>query len=277
MKIATWISVSDLVPIPQTNFEKIIQIFDKKTKFFRSLSLDFIFSSLKQAGVDGLELLIPKHTSDNDICKVRKILDKYRFPVLSIHQSLSNKKPFSLKEVEKLCRFADYFSSSVIVLHSTTLGNSLKDKSFINSLKILQKQYKIKFGIENMSRFCFGSKTFTHDAKEFSQTISDTGLYITFDTTHMGQAGGDIVEFYLSNKERIINIHISDYKNTWINKNVIPQIYSHLPLGQGELPLEKFLRIIKKEKYNSFITMEINSKLNDICDCARFIKSLYYG
>lgn len=275
MKIATWISISDLISIPQTYFEKVVEIFDKKNKFFHTFPLDFIFNSLKHAGVDGLEMLVPMHTSDKDISEVRKILDKYHIPVLSIHQSLSNKKPFSLKEIEKLCKIANIFSSSIVVLHSTTLGKSLINRTFINGLKTLQKKYKIKLGIENMPKTPFTSKLFTYKGKDFSAVVNTAGLYITFDTTHLGQAGEDIIQFYLSNKEKIVHIHISDYKNNLINKHFVSQIDSHLPLKKGGLPIEQFLTILRKESYNGIITMEINSGLTDLCNSAKIIKSVF--
>lgn len=274
MKLSLWTTVSDLISITQTPFEKIIEVFDKKSKIYHSLSPEFIFNSLKEAGVDGLELLVTKHTSEKDIEKIKKVLDKYVIPVLSIHQSLSNKKPFSLDEAERLCKVANIFSASVVVLHSTTLGKSLTNDEFISGLKKLQNKYHVRFGIENMSKSPFKAKTFMYDSIDFARAVKNAELFMTFDTTHLGQTGGDILNFYISNKEQIINIHISDYRSHWINKNLVSQAYTHLPLNEGQLPIEKLLTLLKKNSYNGLITMEINSGLIQLCNSAKFIKSV---
>src|SRR3990167_7633145 len=95
MKISMWVTVSDLVDVRQTVIEKIIDIFDKKHTAFQSYSHDHTFRLLKKAGIDGMELLIPLHTSDKNITDVMKIMDRYNIPVFSIHQSLSNQNRIS--------------------------------------------------------------------------------------------------------------------------------------------------------------------------------------
>lgn len=272
MKLSVWVSVSDLVSTHQTFYEKTIELFDKKSKIFHTRSHGYIFQSLKQSGVDGVELLIALHTSDNNIEDIKKILSKNQMTVLSIHQSLSNKRNISPGQIERLCQIANTFTSPIVVLHSETLGKKLLDTEFIVMLKSLQKKYQISFGVENMTKNPFTSDPFIYRGKDFSREIKKSGLSITFDTTHLAQAGGDIIRFYLSNKERIINIHLSDYKKNWLNKYFIPQVYSHLALGEGELPIEKFLTTLKKEKYHGFITMEINAELAQLCKSAEIIK-----
>jgi len=275
MKLSTWISVSDLISVPRTFFERIVGIFDRKSRIFHTHPHDYIFKSLKQAGIDGLEMMIPLYTSDNDIFKIRKILNTYQMPVFSIHQSLSCRKPISYYEIEKLCKTAKYLSASIVVLHSTAIGKKLMDNTFIQSLKVLEDKYKIKFGIENLSRTPLTNELFTCKSSDFSAVINITGLHITFDTTHLAQTGEDIIQFFISNKEKIVNIHLSDYKNHWINKYFITQVYSHLPLEEGELPIEEFLNALQQNNYQGIITMEINSGLSQICSSTRIIKKVF--
>lgn len=261
MKVSVWIFVSDLVAAPQTFYEKTIELFDKKAKIFHTLSHHHIFRSLKQSGVDGVELLVTLHTSDKNINDVKKILNRNKIPVLSIHQSLSNKTHISCDQIERLCQIANTFVAPIVVLHAETLGKKLKETDFVAQLKSLQKKYNLYFGIENMAK-----------GADFSHEVKKNGLSMTFDTTHLAQAGEDIIQFYLSNKERIINIHISDYKKHWLNTYFVPYVYTHLALGEGGLPMKKFLLILKKEKYNGLITMEINAGLAQLCKSAEIIK-----
>ena len=272
MNVSVWVTVSDLVATRHTPMEMAIGLFDKKQKMFHALPHDEIFHSLKKSGVDGMELLIPLYTSDKNIKEVKEIVRKNTIPILSIHQSLSHMSTISLYEIQRLCQIANIFSASVIVLHSGTLGKKLLDSDFIHSLKKLQKKHAVTFGIENMSQMPLPAASYTYKGEEFSSLLKKTGLSITFDTTHLGQTGGNIIPFYMTNKEKIVNIHLSDYKRTWLNAYLLFQDHTHMPLGKGELPIESLLKLLKKDCYKGLITMEINAHLTQLCESAKMIK-----
>jgi sugar phosphate isomerase/epimerase len=275
MKVSAWVTVSDLIYIKKSKLEIINDtVFGEKT-IYKTHKASKIFTSLKNAGVDGIELLIPLYSSDKNISDVKQITRENNIPVLSIHQSLSSLTSISLSEITRLCQIANLFSAKVITLHAGALGGKLLDPYFVTTLKELQKKYKVAFGVENMpkSLFFFG-KGFTYRDKEFTFLLKDLNLSITFDTTHLAQVGGDIIDFYLNSKDQIVNIHLSDYKTDWVNKKLLLYKGTHLPLLKGELDIKKFLSILKKNYYSGLITMEINGTLEELCESARTIKSI---
>jgi sugar phosphate isomerase/epimerase len=275
MKICLYLQASDLISIKKTLLEKLNNFFikDEKHDLFKKQSMDSVFQSLKKAGVDGLELIFPTIISNEDIEKIKKMTEKYNLPVFNIHQSNDSSFNISLVEIGELCKIANNFSAKVVVLHIDSLGKQLFDKNFITELKKLQRKHNLSFGIENMpkSPFCF-SKPYTYKGKGFSDVVSETGLSITFDTTHLAQVGEDICEFYIANKKKIVNIHLSNYKISWLNKCLLLANDTHLPLNNGELPIIKFLQILKKEKYQGQITMEINARCEELCQNAELIR-----
>jgi sugar phosphate isomerase/epimerase len=100
----------------------------------------------------------------------------------------------------------------------------------------------------------------------FADTVKKAGFSITLDTTHLADAGGDIIAFYNQNKNSIVNIQLSDYRTKW------PKPYLHLQPGKGTLPMEEFLEVLKNNKYDGLITMEIKTDLEGLCESARFIR-----
>ena len=207
MKVSAWVSVSDLVTVKKTLLEKIITIVlkDEKVKIYRTQPFDLIFSSLRKAGVDGLELLVQKHTTDKNIHEIKKLSIKYHLPILSIHQSLDSFGNISLTEIERLCHIANSFLAKVIVIHANALGSRLFDTTFIDTLKNLQKKYTIAFGIENMPKSYFTlHNPHTWKGQKFSSVMGKAGLSITFDTTHLAQVQEDICDFYLNNKKQCL-------------------------------------------------------------------------
>lgn len=275
MKICLYVHFFDLFPTKKTLVDRLNRLIDAdpKHQMYETQSTDHILKSLKESGVDGLELLVPNLLTDKNILEIKKIIKKHQLPVFSIHQSNSSITNISLSEIQRLCEIANVFSAEVITLHSDTLGSSLFNKDFIIKLKKLQEKHKLRFGIENMPKSPASIfKTYSYDPKEFSSVVNNAGLFMTLDTTHLGQVNSDICSFYKENKEKIVDIHISDYKKSWLNRTLLLLNKTHLPLGKGELPITKFLNILKKENYQGIITMEINADLNGLCQNAAMIK-----
>jgi sugar phosphate isomerase/epimerase len=275
MKISLYARISDLIPTEETFFDRVNDFLfrDPKRKMFKNLSADFIFSSLKKSGVEGLELIALANLPEKDIQIVNKMAQKYGLKIFSIHQSNDSLLEIDLKEIERLCKIANAFFANIVVLHINAFKKGLDNKTFIDGLKNLQKKYKVKFGIENVVKTPFTLDPKFYKTTEFSRVLEELDLGVTFDTTHTGQAGEDICKFYRLNKNKILNIHLSDYKKNWLNTILYLANDTHLPPGQGELPIAEFLQLLKKENYQGLVTMEINGNLEELCQNARLIKS----
>jgi len=130
-------------------------------------------------------------------------------------------------------------------------------------LKLLEEKYGIKIGLENGTKnIIIGLKHHCYQGREFSEITAKLGLGITFDLTHLAQANGsDIIDFYKRNRERIVNIHLSDYKYGWFPHNLLN---THMALGKGDLPIEGFLKTLKKDYYDDLLTFEINRSAKEI-------------
>lgn len=275
MKISLFVWVSQLLSTKKTLIQKLNNLIipDPKHKMFATVPVDLILKSIQEAGANGLELIIPPVFTDMDFKNIKKIVDKHNLKVFSIHQSDDSAFGIELPEIERLCVIANKFQADTIVLHIDSLKQGIFEAKFIEELKRLQRKYKISFGIENMPKSPFTlAKTYTYIGGEFSLVLNKAGLTMTLDTTHLGQVDEDICNFYLENKDKIIDIHLSDYKTTWLNRKLLLANDTHLPLGKGELPINKFLDILKKENYQGIITMEINGDLDTLCQNAKMIK-----
>ncbi len=272
MKISAWVSITDLLPEKKTGFGEFI--FDKfiKQKLFSKYNQKDVLLALKNSGVNGIELLSTSNVSDKDIQKVQEMLTEFDLEVFSVHQSIPTLFNISVNEVKGLFQIAHKLKASVIVLHINVIGNQIFDKDYLYVLKDLESKYDIKIAIEN-SPIAYWTifKNYTWRENEFSNLMKKTGFHITFDTTHLAQTGKDIIVFYKKNKDRIINIHLSDYKKSFLNKYLLLSNDTHLPLGKGTLPIRQFLKTLKETHYDGIITMEINGNLSELCQSAELI------
>lgn len=268
MKLSAWVFLTDLIPSKRNFIDRIV-----KKNIFQTHSAHIAFSSLQNAGVDGIELLIPSIVAEKELFEVQHLLQKEKVRVLSLHQPLTIFAKTNIEEIKRLCTIARLFTANVLVLHLDRAKEQIFTETYCTQLHSLEKEYDLKIGFENSQKlFYLLSKSYTWKADHFSAILSQKDFHITLDTTHLAQAGGDIIKFYMENKNSIVNIHLSDYKSHLFSSTFRPTACTHLPLGQGELPVNDFLRVLKATDYKGLITMEINGTLTELCTSARKIK-----
>ena len=272
MKTSAALFLTDILPQKRKFFSKIV-----KNKVFGKSDPDEVFAMLRKSGVDGIELFLPSYTKIifDDIREAKKLLDINQMPVFSVHQSLRFFSKTKIAEITTLFAMADVLGAKVIVLHMSSAGKQLFDKEYTDTLHSLEEKYGMKVGFENREKY-IGSilDGYGWDQEKFSTLMKEAGFSITLDTTHLAQAGGDIVSFFKQNKDRIVNIHLSDYKPHFLNSSLRPFRFKHLPLGKGKLPIDEFIKTLKKENYKGLITMEMHTDLEGMCESAEVIKKI---
>ncbi len=270
MKISVSILIRDLLGKRRSFIEKLACI-----NLFENNSPQTVLSAFKRSGIDGVELLLTKETSLGDLQEAKKIFDRSDLSVLSIHQPLRFFSRTTLSEVEKLFDVAKILKAKVITLHLNAAGKQVFDKKYIDEIRSMEKKYNILVGYENSQKHVLSyMKKYVWSDKEFFDFVAKIGFHVTFDTTHFGQTGGNIVDAFKVNRSKIINIHIGDYKNHAFSSSFRPFAYTHLSLGEGDLPIKKFLSVLKEKKYEGLITMEIDRvNYQGLCKNAMFIKS----
>ncbi len=273
MKTSAGLFYTDILPHKRKMFHKVV-----KNNVFGTYPASNVFTKLKKSGVDGIELLLPSYikVTYDDIAELKTFLDEHKMVVLSLHESLRFFSKTKLTEITKLFHMADMLNAKVIVLHIGLAGKQIFDERYIKTLHSLEKKYGIKIGFENREKV-IGSRK--HDMyhwhqEEFPKLLKKNDFYITLDTTHLAQAGGDIIEFFKQYKDRIINIHLSDYKHHFLNSSLRPFRYKHMPLGKGQLPIQTFLEVLNHEKYKGLVTMEIHTDLEGMSESAKLINLL---
>jgi len=264
MKISLSIKAGDVVKEKSNFFEDLLRGFPVKSE----LSLEKISQLVRECMIDGVEVALSANTHESNLNLVKSVLASNNIPVLSVHQPVLKILKIDFDSIAKLFKAAQKLSAKLIVIHLFALGKNIYDPNFIHKLKLLENEYGIKIGLENsiknfFTNFC-GSASW--DESHFSETVRKTEFGITLDTSHMGYSGGNIIHFYKNNQDRIINIHLSDCKNSIFEM--------HLPLGKGNLPIRDFLILLKESCYQGIVTLEVDSKWNDMQQSIRFIQNL---
>lgn len=273
MKISTSVYFSDLIPVKKTFVEASLKKISKND-ILNKQDPTSIFKRLKMAGIDGIEFILPLRFSDLELQYVKEILNKNKITVLSIHEPIKLTSQTSIVEIEKICKTAQQLSTHVVVLHIQQAANQIFQKNYFEALRDYEKKYQLTFGFENHQKhFLWYSKQYLWDSSKFSQLMKDTPFHITLDTTHLAQSKGDILTFFKQNKERIVNIHLSDYSPHFFSASLFPFSGVHRPLGDGKLPIFEFIKLLKTQNYKGLVTLEVNDSLDKICESIKYLKS----
>lgn len=276
MKLLISLSVEDFIPESASWFDKfVINAFsrDYKNAFHSKQTTHSIIRQLKKAGVQGMELSVPFELTTNQINSLRQIAIQTSFPVIGIHQPLSSLVSISFDKITKLCQIANTFSAKFVVLHLDVIGEKVFSKEFVDLKQKLEKGLNIKILLENAHKSPLNIfKSYSWQSDKFSKLIFKKTFNSVFDTTHLAQAGGDIINFYLKNQSHICEIQISDYKKVIYNSLFLLTTATHLPLEKGQLPIKHFLKTLKNTAYSGYLSLEIVGNLTDWTESAKMIK-----
>lgn len=241
-----------------------------------------VFEMAQIVGFDGIELLIDRTKSDISPYNICNLSKEYNTPVLSVHS------PFMACDgwggfwdrIYKSINLAKELSAKLINFHpqrGLLLYHNLDGKlsDHVNKYKNSIKNYNILLTIENLPcpihliEFVLLRKAFqslADNTNQLAEFAREKNIFVTFDTTHVGTTGQDILEVYNVFKGIIANIHLSDYDG----------ITQHLLPGKGKLPLKAFLKQLKTDGYDGIITLETRPSAMESKDTKKVIDNAKY-
>jgi sugar phosphate isomerase/epimerase len=221
------------------------------------LPLAEIFHIAKESGFDGLELLIcPRISKPYDLEEAMRLSWEV-LPVKGVHVPFFRFRGWQgkISSLKKAITWARVLGGEVVTFHPPNWLNL----EFIFWLWMFRvKNFKQETGglvhlsieimpVENPeNRF---SGYFLNDPLSLKAFAKKKGLALTLDTTHMATRNQDLIPFFLSIYEEglVKNIHLSDFK----------PFKQHLFPGKGNLPMMRFLNLLKHLNYRELLTIEV--------------------
>ena len=125
MKLSAWVSTTDLLNKKGSGFGEFIFSKFIKQSIFNANDPRDVLKILKNAGVNGIELLVSSNLEENDIQEIKKMLNELGLRAFSVHQSVSKLFNISIDEIEDLFEIAKQLSAKVVVLHINVIGDNI--------------------------------------------------------------------------------------------------------------------------------------------------------
>jgi len=219
--------------------------------------IERVFELVREAGFDGCDLVVGPEFNDpkyrQRVIKCLEIL-----PIVSMHSPYRRVDAFGSQTQSLYCslELARELGSQVVTFHPPSWYE--REFSFLwwfYQVKDFQRRLEcgnVALAIENMPlrRLIFPTYTL-NGFKRLIRFGMARNLYFTYDITHMGSCGHDIIDALMlyMRTGRLKNVHVSDY-SLWREQ-------SHLGIGRGELPIVRLLNTMKRFGYDSCVTLEL--------------------
>jgi sugar phosphate isomerase/epimerase len=242
-----------------------------------------IFQIARMAGFDGVELLISGNNCNLGASYYERLSDEHSIPILSLHS------PFVICDgwggfwdrISRALDIAMELSIPLVNFHPPTgffprhrLNNELSEH--IQLYKKLLEDSGIALTIENLPtvrafrRISVVNRLFPliiNNMYRIAEFAADNDIHVTFDTTHVGTTGVNLLRAYTVFRDRIANIHLSDHDGR----------SQHLLPGRGHLPLKELLSQVKQDGYDGTITLEACPAAMEHADRSKAVENAKRG
>jgi sugar phosphate isomerase/epimerase len=242
--------------------------------------LDRVFGLAKEAGLDGIEVLVDGRWDTRQADYLKHLMDGHGLPVVSLHS------PFHLIRVpgweqdpvwrlKRTVELAEILGARVVVVHpplgwlriSLRVTGASNERGFwvglplprfvgrsharwlCDELESFQRRTEVTIAVENMPRRQIGPLGFDLYQMTRLETLKRF-RHLTLDTTHLATHGMDIIQTYERLAGRVVHIHLSNYNG---REHRLPR--------DGYLPLADFLRRLAQDGYKGIVTLELQPEV----------------
>jgi len=232
------------------------------TLAFPELEFEKIVERAKEYGYDGIEIrgilneldLSKVKELNQDAEKTKKFLSKYGIEISCISSSCVFSSPIKEKREENVnlaishIKIAKEFNSNLIRIFIGRIPEGINYQECIGYVidpikKVVEygEKYGVKVGIETHDDFSKGENLIP-----IFESINSQMLGCVWDVHNSVAAGEKVDETFSFIKDKIFILHIKDGD---LKGNFTL-------LGEGKLPLEDIFNLLKKSKYNGWLSVE---------------------
>ena len=235
------------------------------------------FALAAEAGFGGMEILVDNRWDTRQVAYLGALVDRFALPIVSLHTPFSWRmdgwESGQIRYLKHTAELARGLGVSVVVVHlparwrelSGNLSEPFKrinvpllwprepryDRWLLHELPRFEAETGLRIAVENMPLSQWGrwrlNRYRLNDGVHLSQHVMRYP-HLTMDTTHLGTWGADVLGFYEMAKERIVNIHLSNYAEG----------KEHRLPWEGELPLADLVRRLRRDEYAGNLVAEMS-------------------
>jgi sugar phosphate isomerase/epimerase len=225
------------------------------TAAFFARPLDDTFRLIAECGYTGVEVLVTSDPASQDPALMRASADRCGLRIEALHDPslLFTRWVWGSDRVTKIERAIDVATAAevpLVVTHPPYRWQRATRVWFREELPRLEQRSGIVVGIENMyPLFHVGFHPLMLHADQDLDELEGI-RHLVLDTSHAAVAKHDLIEVRRRFGDRLRHVHLSD--------NAGKGWDSHLPPGEGVIPLNPFLDDLVRSGFDGTISIEVD-------------------
>jgi sugar phosphate isomerase/epimerase len=224
------------------------------TAAFFARPLEQTFELVASCGYTGVEVMVTKDPASQDPDEMRRLADLHGLRIGALHAPalLLTKTVWGMNPVGKIERAAEVAVAAnipLVVMHPPYRWERRYRRWVRTQLPGFQKETGAVVALENMFPVHVGKRRLVFHA-DHDVRVLDDAPHLVLDTSHAAVSRHDLIEVRRQFGDRLRHIHLSD--------NAGKGWDSHLPPGQGILPLDGFMRDLVASGYEGSISLEVD-------------------
>ena len=207
--------------------------------------LNRVFQIAREAGFDGIELIISAIVDTQDLAYVKKLSKSFELPVVAVS---TPKKAVTKKKIRLALDMAKALDSRVVVIYPPGILDFEFGRWLKKSVPLLRSKYRIMIALDNAPAESLFGILPQYSLNSFA--AQKQFRYACFDTSNVYSHRQDLLAAAEELKRNIVHVHLSNVKEG--KKHFFPD--------DGILPLESFLKKLRLNSYEGAISLRVAPK-----------------
>ncbi len=219
------------------------------------------FAMAKEAGFDGLEVMVTRDPRTQDPAALIELSDRYELPILSIHAPVLLLTQFvwgrdPRVKLERSAELARAVGAPTVVVHPPFRWQHSYAEHFLDLIAATSAEYATTIAVENMFPWKVRGRTLTAYAPHWDPTGFDCDA-LTLDFSHAALSGQDGLQLATRFGSRLRHIHLCDGR---AHSEEGTPFDEHLPPGSGSQPIAETLAQLAATGWDGQIVAEVNTR-----------------
>jgi sugar phosphate isomerase/epimerase len=238
------------------------------------LRAEAAFEYAARLGYDGVELMVWGEAVSQDVDAVRKLSERYRVPVLSVHAPclLISQRVWGSNPIVKLdrsVRTAEQLGAQTVVVHPPFRWQRRYAEGFREQVLALEASSEVMVAVENMFPFradrFFGTDqtrermrrrgggpgaAISAFAPSYDPLDGDHAHY-TLDLSHTSTAGTDSLEMARRMAGGLVHLHLCDGSGLPADEHLVP--------GRGTQPTAEVCQMLAASGFTGHVVLEVST------------------
>jgi sugar phosphate isomerase/epimerase len=238
------------------------------------LRAEAAFEYAARLGYDGVELMVWSEAASQDVDAIKKLSERYRVPVLSVHapcllisQRVWGSNPIT--KLERSVRAAEELGAQTVVVHPPFRWQRRYADGFSDQVAALEESSEVMVAVENMFPFrgdrFFGAVQTRERMRRrgggpgpgisaFAPSydpLDGNHAHYTLDLSHTSTAGTDALEMAERMGAGLVHLHLCDGSGSPSDEHLVP--------GRGTEPTAETCELLANSQFAGHVILEVST------------------